>query len=90
MHPVSKICYRQACNNNESKYFRKLSNVIQCFSFYITRPDPVKLFRRRMHNYATLWDKFIQHYVIRGDISPYFRRLIVVNDRFCGDNLIGI
>ena len=42
----------------------------------------VKLFRRRMQNYAILSDKFIQHYVIRGDISPHFRRLITVNDRF--------
>ena len=25
---------------------------------------PVKLFRRRMHNYATLCDKFIQHYAM--------------------------
>ena len=32
----------------------------------------------------------MQHYVIRGDISPHFHRLIVVNDRFCGDNLIDI
>ena len=39
---------------------------------------------------ATLCDKFIQHYVIRGDTSPHFRRLTAVNDRFCGDNLIGI
>ena len=57
--------------------------LINCLS------TPVKLFRRGMHNYATLCDKFIQHYatlcIIRGDISPRFRRLIVVNDRFCGD-----
>ena len=51
---------------------------------------PVKLFRRRMKNYATLCDKFIQHYVIRSDISPHFRLLSAVNDRLCGDNLIGI
>ena len=50
----------------------------------------VKLFRRQMQNYATLCGKFIQHYVIRGDISPHFRRLIAVNDCFCDDNLIGI
>ena len=49
----------------------------------------VKLFRRRMQNYATLCDKFI-HCVIRGNISPHFRRLIAVNDHFCGDDLIGI
>ena len=53
-------------------------------------PYSVKFFRRRMHNYATLRDKFMQHYVVRGDISPHFRRHIAVNDRFCGDNLIGI
>ena len=35
---------------------------------------PVKLFRRRMQNYAILCDKFIRHYVIRGDISPPYRR----------------
>ena len=34
----------------------------------------------------------MQHYVhyVIGDILPHFRRLIAVNDRFCGDNLIGI
>ena len=51
---------------------------------------PVKLFRRRMQNYATLCDKIIQHYmqhcVIPGEISPHIRRHIVVNDCFCGDN----
>ena len=52
--------------------------------------NPVKIFRRQMQNYATLCDKFIQHYVVRGDISPHFRRLIAVNNRFCGDKLIGI
>ena len=44
-------------------------------------------FRRRMQNYATLCDKY---YVIRGDISPHFRRVIAVNERFCGDKLFGI
>ena len=32
----------------------------------------------------------MQHYVIRGDIWPHFRRLIAMNDRFSGDDLIGI
>ena len=36
--------------------------------------NPLKLFRRRMQNYATLCDKFMQHYVIRGNISPPYRR----------------
>ena len=47
---------------------------------------PVKLLSGRMQNYATLCDKIIQQYIIRGDISPHIRRLIVVIDRFCGDN----
>ena len=43
-----------------------------------------------MQHYVTNLYKIMQHYVIRGDISPHFRRLIAVNGRFCGDNLIGI
>ena len=43
-----------------------------------------------MQHYVTNLYNIMQHYVIRGDISPHFRRLISVNDRFCGDNLIGI
>ena len=43
-----------------------------------------------MQHYVTNLYNIMQHYVIRGDISPHFRRLIAVNDRFCGDNLIGI
>ena len=42
-----------------------------------------------MQNYATSCDKIIQYYatlLIRGDISPHIRRLIVVNDRFCDDD----
>ena len=44
-------------------------------------PIPVKLFRRRMQNYATLCDKFIQHYAtlciprryIASFLQPYRR-----------------
>ena len=43
-----------------------------------------------MQHYVTNLYNTMQHYVIRGDISPHFRRFIAVNDRFCGDNLIGI
>ena len=43
-----------------------------------------------MQHYVTNLYNIMQHYVIRGDISPHFRRLIAVNDRFSGDNLIGI
>ena len=43
-----------------------------------------------MQHYVTNLYNIMQHYVIRGDISPHFRRLIAVNDRFGGDNLIGI
>ena len=43
-----------------------------------------------MQHYVTNLYNIVQHYVIRGDISPHFRRLIAVNDRFCGDNLIRI
>ena len=43
-----------------------------------------------MQHYATNLYNIMQHYVIRGDKSPHFRRLIAVNNRFCGDNLIGI
>ena len=43
-----------------------------------------------MQHYVTNLYKIMQHYVIRGNISPHFRRLIAVNDRFGGDILIGI
>ena len=43
-----------------------------------------------MQHYVTNLHNIMQHYVVRGDISPHFRRLIAVNDRFCGDNLTGI
>ena len=43
-----------------------------------------------MQHYVTNLYNIMQHYVIRGDISPNFRRLIAVNNRFCGDNFIGI
>ena len=43
-----------------------------------------------MQHYVTNLYNIMQHYVIRDDISPHFRRRIAVNDRFCGDNLIGI
>ena len=43
-----------------------------------------------MQHYVTNLYHIMQYYVIRGDISPHFRRLIAVNDSFCGDNLIGI
>ena len=43
-----------------------------------------------MQHYVMNLYNIMQHYVNRGDISPHFRRLIAVNDRFCGDNLIGI
>ena len=43
-----------------------------------------------MQHYVTNLYNIMQHHVIRGDISPHFRRLGAVNDRFCGDNLIGI
>ena len=59
-------------------------------TYNIGRTFPVKLFRLRMQNYGTFCDKFLQHYVIRGDVSPHFRRLIAVNDRFCGDKLLCI
>ena len=39
-----------------------------------------------MQHYVTNLYNIMQHYVIRGDISPHFRRLIAVYDRFCGDN----
>ena len=55
---------------------------------------PVKPFAsagcKIMQHYVTNLYNIMQRYVIRGDISPYFRRLIAVNDRFCCDNLIGI
>ena len=43
-----------------------------------------------MQHYVTKLYNIMQHYVIRGDIPPHFRRIIAVNNRFCGDNLIGI
>ena len=43
-----------------------------------------------MTHYVTYLYNIMQHYVIRRDISPHFRRLIAVNNRFTGDNLIGI
>ena len=43
-----------------------------------------------MQHYETNLYNIKQHYVNRGDLWPHFRRLIAVNDRFCGDNLIGI
>ena len=43
-----------------------------------------------MQHYVTNLYNIRQHYVIRGDISPNFRRLIAVNDRFSGDNVIRI
>ena len=43
-----------------------------------------------MQHYVTNLFNIMQHYVIRGDISPHFRRLIALNDRFYGYNLIGI
>ena len=46
--------------------------------------------RRRMQNYATLCDTIIQHYIIRGEISPHIRRLIVVNAAITVHNFIGI
>ena len=52
--------------------------------------NPVILFRRRMQRYVANLYNIMQRYVIRGDISPHFRRLIAVSDRFCGDNLIDI
>ena len=51
--------------------------------------NPVKIFRRRMQNlqhYVIKVYNIMQHYITRGDISPHIRRLIAVNDRFCGDN----
>ena len=43
-----------------------------------------------MQHYVTNLYNIMQHYVIRGNISPHFRCLSAVNDHFCGDNLIGI
>ena len=43
-----------------------------------------------MQHHVTNLYNIMQHYVIRGDISPHFRRLIAVSDRFCGDYLICI
>ena len=43
-----------------------------------------------MQHYVTNLYNIMQHYVIRGDISQHFRRLIAVNDRFCSDNLISM
>ena len=43
-----------------------------------------------MQHYVTNLYNIMQHYVIRGDITPHFHRLIAVNSRFCGNNLIGI
>ena len=39
-----------------------------------------------MQHYVIQLYNNMPHYIIRGDISPHIRRLIVVNDRFCGDN----
>ena len=57
---------------------------------YLIMLIPSQTFSPPNAKYATLCDKFMQHYVIRGDISLHFRSLIAVNDRFCGDNLIVI
>ena len=35
-----------------------------------------------MQHYVTHLYSIMQHYVIPGDISPHFRRLIAVNGRF--------
>ena len=43
-----------------------------------------------MQHYVKNSYNIMQHYVIRGDISPHFRRLVAVSDRFCGNNLVGI
>ena len=43
-----------------------------------------------MQHYVTNLYNIMRHYVIRGDISPQFRRRIAVNNRFTGGNLIAI
>ena len=39
-----------------------------------------------MQHYVIQLYNIMQHNIIRGDISPHIRRLIVVNDRFCDDD----
>ena len=42
--------------------------------------------RQIMQHYVIQLYNIMQHYIIRCDISPHIRRLIVVNNRFCGDD----
>ena len=64
--------------------------IIYCFLETSTQSNFSAAGCKIMQHYVTNSHTIVQHYVIRGDISPHFRRLIAVNDRFCGDNLIGI
>ena len=62
-----------------------------CMLWFPLSRYPVKLFRRRawckiMQHYVIKLYNIRQHWIIRGDISPHIRSLIVVDDRFCGDN----
>ena len=41
---------------------------------------------KTMQYYVIQLYNIMQQYIICGDISSHIHRLIVVNDRFCGDN----
>ena len=56
------------------------------FVYFITQSNFFAARCKIMQHYVMQLYNIMQHYIIRGDISPHIRRLIVVNDLFCGDN----
>ena len=66
-------------------YQPSLGSYFLC-SFYVSQSNFMQKWCKIRQHYVIKLYNIIQYCIIRGNVSPHIRRLIVVNDRFCGDN----
>ena len=76
--------FMRLCNNRERALFIEMCSLHTIFYDY-SQWNFFAVECKIMQHYVIHLYKIMQHNIIRGDISPHIRRLIVVNDRFCGD-----